>query len=266
MGALKEQDEKLLAEFRRQVGKQYKVGDEVIGWVTAIFDYGVFIENQEFQMSGLLHRRLVSRTKYMSGIDDLRRHFQVGDEVRAKVAEIRDGKLSLCTFDYELPVYGFNSLGALIKKDEIKVTEKPSELDEIIDEMSIKVGGVSSPARNRVAELIGKYGVIKFAMALAKAIESYEPIDQSMLLVEEIEKQAGVKSPKRTFIISPHAKQRWQERGDGSDLMERIVKAKLVFEDIHNARRLFSDDVYTFPCTITDTGENAVRTVEKWGE
>jgi RecJ-like exonuclease len=260
-------EEQLLKAVRQIAGnKSFKVGDEVTGLVTGIEDYGVFLENYETRMNGLIHKRNVSKTRFYHGIEDLESSFKIGDTVTAKVVEIRDGKLSLCTFDYELPSYGINSLGSLIKKEDIKVTEKPSELDEIYEEMRGKVGGVSAVAKPRVAELVGKYGLVKFSMALAKALETYTPIDQSVLLVEEIEKHAGVNSPKRTFIIGSHVRQRWQERGDGGDLLDRLVKARLMFEDLHLKRRLYGDDEYTYPCAIGETGENHVKTVEPWGQ
>lgn len=264
-------DEKLLSEVRRQ-GHTYKVGDEVTGFVTGIEEYGVFLENYDTRLSGLIHKSNVQKGgSLFLNERDLEQRFRLGDSVTAKIVDIRNGKYSLSTVGYALPKYELNSLGNLIKREDIevsddtRVTEKTSDLDEIFQEMRSKVGGISTVSATRVSELVGKYGIVKFSMALSRALESYTPIDQSLLLVEEIEKQAGVKSPKRTFIIGTHAKERWVERGDGGDLMDRICKSNLLYEDIHNSRRLFGDGEFTFPCTITENGENAVRTVENWG-
>ncbi|WP_218154826.1 SDR family NAD(P)-dependent oxidoreductase [Paenibacillus sp. UNC496MF] len=72
-----------------------------------------------------------------------------------------------------------------------------------------------------------------------RSVEEFKPVDQSMLKVELIEKHVGVQLPKFVFHISEHARQRWTERGIGTDLLSRIKATPLLFEDEINKRRVY---------------------------
>lgn len=71
------------------VGK-YAVGDELNGVITGIVDFGVFIKVED-GLEGLAH---ISELDW-GLVDDPRKLFKVGEAVRVKVIEVKDGKISL---------------------------------------------------------------------------------------------------------------------------------------------------------------------------
>ncbi len=71
------------------IGK-YTVGDEVSGEVTGIVDFGVFVKLEE-GLEGLVH---ISEIDWAL-VEDPKQLFKVGDKVKVKVIEIKDGKISL---------------------------------------------------------------------------------------------------------------------------------------------------------------------------
>ncbi len=68
----------------------YNVGDEADGTVTGIVDFGVFIKLEE-GLEGLVH---ISEIDWAL-VEDPRKLFTVGQKVRVKIIEIKDGKVSL---------------------------------------------------------------------------------------------------------------------------------------------------------------------------
>ncbi len=68
----------------------YSVGDQVLGTITGIVDFGVFIKIEE-GLEGLVH---ISEIDW-SLVEDPRLLFKVGDKVKVKIIEIKDGKISL---------------------------------------------------------------------------------------------------------------------------------------------------------------------------
>ncbi len=71
------------------VGK-YAVGAEIEGEITGIVDFGIFIKVEE-GLEGLAH---ISELDW-GLVEDPRKIFTVGEKIRAKVIEIKDGKVSL---------------------------------------------------------------------------------------------------------------------------------------------------------------------------
>lgn len=69
---------------------KYQVGDEVMGEVTGAVDFGVFIKLEQ-GLEGLVH---ISELDW-GLVEDPRSLFKVGDSVKVKVIEIKDGKVSL---------------------------------------------------------------------------------------------------------------------------------------------------------------------------
>ena len=67
-----------------------KVGDEVEGKVTGMVDFGVFVKIDE-GLEGLVH---ISEIDWAL-VDDPKTRFKVGDKVRVKVIEVKDGKVLL---------------------------------------------------------------------------------------------------------------------------------------------------------------------------
>lgn len=75
---------------REEIVEKYEVGDEIKGTITGIVDFGVFIKIQE-GLEGLAH---ISELDW-GLVEDPKEMFKVGEEVRAKVIEVKDGKVSL---------------------------------------------------------------------------------------------------------------------------------------------------------------------------
>ena len=69
---------------------KYALGDEVVGEVTGVVDFGVFVKIEE-GLEGLVH---ISEIDW-GLVDDPRKFATVGDSVRVKIIEVKDGKISL---------------------------------------------------------------------------------------------------------------------------------------------------------------------------
>lgn len=75
---------------KKEIIEKYTVGDEIDGTITGIVDFGVFVKLEE-GLEGLVH---ISEIDWAL-VEDPRKLFKVGDKVRVKVIEIKDGKISL---------------------------------------------------------------------------------------------------------------------------------------------------------------------------
>ena len=75
---------------KKELIATYQVGDEVMGEVTGMVDFGVFIKLEE-GLEGLVH---ISEIDW-GLVDDPRHFFKVGDKVKVKIIDIKDGKISL---------------------------------------------------------------------------------------------------------------------------------------------------------------------------
>jgi small subunit ribosomal protein S1 len=69
---------------------KFKVGDEVEGKVTGMVDFGVFVKIDE-GLEGLVH---ISEIDWAL-VEDPKTRFKVGDKVKVKVIEVKEGKVSL---------------------------------------------------------------------------------------------------------------------------------------------------------------------------
>ncbi len=99
--------------------EQYALGDELTGEVTGLVDFGVFVKIEE-GLEGLVHISeidwgLVENPKLM---------FKIGEKVKVKVIEIKDGKISL-------------SIKAL-KENPWKEAEKKYKKDDVVEGVIIK--------------------------------------------------------------------------------------------------------------------------------
>src|SRR3989344_2446064 len=77
-------------EEKKEILSKYSVGDEVECIVAGIVDFGVFLKLEE-GLEGLVH---ISELDW-GLVEDPRAMFKVGEKVKAKVIEIKDGKISL---------------------------------------------------------------------------------------------------------------------------------------------------------------------------
>ncbi|NCS99183.1 S1 RNA-binding domain-containing protein [Candidatus Parcubacteria bacterium] len=78
------------AETTAEEAEKYEVGDVLEGEVTGAVDFGVFVKVNE-NLEGLVH---ISELDW-SLVEDPRQHVQVGEKVKVKVIEVKDGKVSL---------------------------------------------------------------------------------------------------------------------------------------------------------------------------
>ena len=78
------------AEEKASLIDKYQVGDTVEGEITGVVDFGVFVK-LEPGLEGLVH---ISELDW-GLVEDPRALFNVGDSVKVKVIEIKDGKVSL---------------------------------------------------------------------------------------------------------------------------------------------------------------------------
>ena len=69
---------------------RYTVGDDVDTTVSGLVDFGVFLKIED-GLEGLVH---ISEIDWAL-VDDVRKLFKVGDRVKARIIEIKDGKISL---------------------------------------------------------------------------------------------------------------------------------------------------------------------------
>ncbi len=77
-------------EEKKEILSKYTVGDELECTVAGIVDFGVFLKLED-GLEGLVH---ISELDW-GLVEDPRTMFKVGDKVKAKVIDIKDGKISL---------------------------------------------------------------------------------------------------------------------------------------------------------------------------
>ncbi|MFA6553934.1 MAG: S1 RNA-binding domain-containing protein [Candidatus Paceibacterota bacterium] len=75
---------------KEKIVSKYEIGDDVEGTITGIVDFGVFVKLEE-GLEGLIH---ISEIDW-GLVDDPRNFVKVGQKVKAKIIEIKDGKISL---------------------------------------------------------------------------------------------------------------------------------------------------------------------------
>lgn len=75
---------------KEEIVSKYNIGDEVTGTITGTVDFGVFLKIEE-GLEGLVH---ISEIDWAL-VENPKALFKVGDSVKAKIIEIKDGKVSL---------------------------------------------------------------------------------------------------------------------------------------------------------------------------
>lgn len=75
---------------KEKIVSKYEIGDTVEGTVTGVVDFGVFVKLEE-GLEGLVH---ISEIDW-GLVDDPRNFVKVGQAIKAKIIEIKDGKISL---------------------------------------------------------------------------------------------------------------------------------------------------------------------------
>ena len=159
---------------KEKVASKYVVGDEVEGVVTGAVDFGVFVKLEE-NLEGLVH---ISEIDWAL-VEDPRTMFKVGEKIKVKVIEIKDGKVSL-------------SIKAL-KPNPWKDAEKKYKRDDIVTGVVIKYNkhGALASIEEGIAGLVhvsefGSEAKLKEALELGKSytfkINLFDSKDQKMAL------------------------------------------------------------------------------------
>lgn len=166
---------------RKEIIGKYNIGDELDCSVAGIVDFGVFLKIEE-GLEGLVH---ISEVDW-GLVEDLRAMFKLGEKMKAKVIEIKDGKISLSIKALkENPWNEFD--GKLKKGDIIKgVVIKYNRHGALI---SIKEG-VAGLVHN---SLFGSEAKLRETLELGKTynfqITLFEPKEQRMTLAYLEEKK-----------------------------------------------------------------------------
>ncbi len=159
---------------KEKIIDKYEVGEAVEGEITGIVDFGLFIKLEE-GLEGLVH---ISEIDW-GLVDNIKAMFKVGERVRAKVIEIKDGKISL-------------SIKALRPNPWLEA-EKKFKKDETVQAVVIKFNkhGALASIEEGVAGLVhisefGNETKMREKLSLGKSyafkISLFEPKDQRMTL------------------------------------------------------------------------------------
>ncbi len=162
-------------EERQEIVGKYAVGDELDCTVAGIVDFGVFLKVED-GLEGLVH---ISEIDW-GLVEDPRTMFKVGDKVKARVIEVKDGKISL-------------SIKAL-KENPWKEFEDKLKKGDIVSGVVIKFNkhGALVSIKQGVAGLVhnssfGSEEKLRQALDLGKTynfqVTLFEPKDQRMTLV-----------------------------------------------------------------------------------
>ena len=160
---------------KQEIIEKYQVGDEVEGDVTGIVDFGLFLKIEE-GLEGLVH---ISEMDW-SLVENPRALFKVGERIRARVIDIKEGKISL-------------SIKALKLNPWKEASEKYTKGDKV-DAVIIKYNkhGALASIEEGVAGLVhisefgGDENVLRTHLELGKTypfkITLFDPKDQKMAL------------------------------------------------------------------------------------
>lgn len=159
---------------REKIVNKYNVGDIMNGEITGIVDFGVFVKVEE-GLEGLVH---ISEIDW-GLVEDPRQLFKVGDKVKVKVIEVKDGKISL-------------SIKALKENPWVEASKKYKK-DDAVTAVVIKFNrhGALASIEEGVAGLVhvsdfGSEDKLRSTLELGKSypfkITLFDPKDQKMAL------------------------------------------------------------------------------------
>lgn len=159
---------------KQEIIGRYAVGDALDGVVTGVVDFGVFVKIED-GLEGLVH---ISEIDW-GLVEDPRAFVKVGDKVKVKVIEIKEGKISL-------------SMKAL-RENPWSDAEKKYKKDQIVDAVVIKYNkhGALASVEEGVAGLVHisefeTEAMLKKSLELGKTykfkITHFDAKDQKMAL------------------------------------------------------------------------------------
>lgn len=160
-------------EKEEKIGK-YEVGDVLTGEVTGAVDFGIFVKVEQ-GLEGLVH---ISELDW-GLVEDTRALYKVGDQVRVKVIEVKDDKISLSIKQ--------------LKENPWQEAAKKFKKDQIVDAVVIKYNkhGALASIEEGVAGLVHisefeKEENLKATLSLGNVykfkITLFEPNEQRMTL------------------------------------------------------------------------------------
>jgi small subunit ribosomal protein S1 len=163
----------------RIIGK-YAVGDDVMGEVTGVVDFGVFMKLEE-GLEGLVHISEIDWTL----VENPKTLYKIGDKIKVRIIEIKEGKISL-------------SIKAL-KTNPWKEGEKKYKKDDIVDGVVIKFNkhGALASIEEGIAGLVhisefGSEAKLREKLSLGKSykfkITLFDAKEQKMALSFQGEK------------------------------------------------------------------------------
>lgn len=162
-------------EEKKEILSKYSVGDVLDCAVAGIVDFGIFLKLED-GLEGLVH---ISELDW-GLVDDPRNLFKIGDKVKAKVIEIKEGKISLSVKALkENPWHEFESKlkkGDIIKGVVIKYN-KHGALVSIKEGVAGLVHVSTFPSESKLRETLELGKNYNFQVTL------FEPKDQKMTLV-----------------------------------------------------------------------------------
>ncbi len=159
---------------KENIVSQYALGDELTGEVTGLVDFGVFVKLEE-GLEGLVH---ISEIDW-GLVENPKTMFKIGEKVKVKVIEIKEGKISL-------------SIKAL-KENPWNEASKKYKKDDVVDGVIIKFNkhGALASIEEGVAGLIhvsefGTEDKLKEKLEMGKSysfkITLFDPKEQKMAL------------------------------------------------------------------------------------
>jgi len=159
---------------KEKIIETYTLGDELMGEVTGIVDFGIFVKIEE-GLEGLVH---ISEIDW-GLVDDPHKFAKVGDKVKVKIIEVKDGKISL-------------SMKAMKENPWIEAAKKYKK-DDIVSGVIIKFNkhGALASIEEGVAGLVhlsefGSEDKLRQKLELGKTynfkINIFDPKDQKMVL------------------------------------------------------------------------------------
>jgi small subunit ribosomal protein S1 len=162
-------------EDKKEILSKYTIGDDLNCTVAGIVDFGVFLKLED-GLEGLVH---ISELDW-GLVEDPRSMFKIGDQIKAKVIEIKEGKISL-------------SIKAL-KENPWKEFEKKLKKGDIIKGVVIKYNkhGALVSIKEGVAGLVHNstfaseaelYKKLELGKTYSFQITLFEPKDHKMTLV-----------------------------------------------------------------------------------
>jgi len=162
-------------EERQEIVGKYNIGDDLECVVAGIVDFGIFLKLEE-GLEGLVH---ISEIDW-GLVEDPRSMFKVGDSVKARIIEIKDGKISLSV--------------KVLKENPWNEFENTLKKGDIVSGVVIKFNkhGALVSIKQGVAGLVHNSGFgseekLKKALELGKTydfqVTLFEPKDQRMTLI-----------------------------------------------------------------------------------